>query len=144
MSTVMLNTGVVHLPVFQILRDDFVLALDGAARATSASTGDIGDYFNMALASKVPIAQVADNATVLVPLFNIENGAIANASILATDPMLYARLQGHPQPLSSGVESQMLPIEIYTSYSPMVWCWSRWRLRTEDGGRGKRPERTVC
>jgi hypothetical protein len=31
MSTVMLNTGVVHLPVFQLLRDDFVLALNGAS-----------------------------------------------------------------------------------------------------------------
>jgi hypothetical protein len=132
MSTVMLNTGVVHLPVFQLLRDDFVLALNGAACATSASTDDIGDYFNMALASKVPIAQVADNATVLVPLFNIEDGAIANASILATGPMLYARLQGLPQPrmvfaqcvaYSSGVESQPFPIGTRIKFPPPTHLW---------------------
>jgi hypothetical protein len=72
MSILMLNTGVFHLPVFQLLRDDFVQALQGAARATSLSTDDMGDYFNMTLASKMPLHQVADDATVLVPLFNID------------------------------------------------------------------------
>ena len=52
---------------------------------TSASTDDIGDYFNTAMASKLSIDQVADDATILVPLFNIEDGAIAKA-ILASDP----------------------------------------------------------
>jgi hypothetical protein len=75
MSILMLNTGLVNFPVFQLLRNDFVQALQGAARTTSLSTDDMGDYFNMTLASKMPLDQVADDATVLVPLFNIENGA---------------------------------------------------------------------
>jgi hypothetical protein len=132
MSILMLNTGVVHLPVFQLLRDDFVQALQGAARATSLSTDDMGDYFNMTLASKMPLDQVADDATVLVPLFNIEDGAIANASILASGPTMYARLLGHPQPrmvfaqcvaYSSGVESQPFPIGTRIKFPPTTHLW---------------------
>ena len=118
MSSFTATTGVVHLPTFQLLPEDFAQALAGAARATSAFTDDIGDYFNMAMASKVSIDLVADDATVLVPLFNIEDGAIANASILALGPTMYARLLGHPQPravfakciaYSAGVECQPFP-----------------------------------
>jgi hypothetical protein len=32
----------------------------------------------------------------------------------------------------------------FRSSQVLLWCWSRWRLRTEDGGRGKRPESAVC
>jgi hypothetical protein len=61
MSSFTATTGVVHLPTFQLLREDFVQAFAGAARATSASTDDIGDYFNMAMASKLSIDQTPDH-----------------------------------------------------------------------------------
>ena len=50
MSSFTATTGVVHLPSFQLLREDFAQALAGAARATSASTDDIEDCFNIAMA----------------------------------------------------------------------------------------------
>jgi hypothetical protein len=65
-----------------------VQAFSGAARATNASTDDAGDYFNMTMASKVAIDQVAGDAIVLFPLFLIEDCAIVNASILAAGPTL--------------------------------------------------------
>ena len=132
MSSFTATTGVVHLPTFQLLREDFVQALAGAARATSASTDDIGDYFNMAMASKLSIDQTPDDATVLVPLFNIEDGAIANASILASGPTMYARLLGHPQPrmvfakciaYSAGVECQPFPIGTLIKFPPPTHLW---------------------
>ena len=86
MSSFTATADVVHVPTIQLLREDFAQALAGAARATSASTDDIGDYFNMAMALKLSIDQTPDDATVFVPLFNIEDGAIANASILASGP----------------------------------------------------------
>jgi hypothetical protein len=98
MSTLMLNTGVVHLPVFEPLRNDLVQALSVVARATNASTDDAGDYFNMTMASKVAIDQVAGDAVVIISLFLIEDCAIANASILAAGSTLYAWLLGQPQP----------------------------------------------
>ena len=132
MSSFTATTGVVHLPTFQLLREDFVQALAGAARATNASTDDMGDYFNMAMASKLPIDQIADDAIVLVPLFNIEDGAIANASILASGPTMYARLLGHPQPrtvfakciaYSAGVECQPFPIGTSVKFPPPTHLW---------------------
>jgi hypothetical protein len=132
MSSFTATTGVVHLPTFQLLREDFVQALAGAARATSASTDDMGDYFNMAMASKLSIDQTPDDATVLVPLFNIEDGAIANASILASGPTMYARLLGHPQPrvvfakciaYSAGVECQPFPIGTLIKFPPPTHLW---------------------
>jgi hypothetical protein len=132
MSTLILNTGVVHLPTFEPLRDDFVHALSGAARATSVSTDDAGDYFNMTVASKLAIDQVAADAIVLIPLFNIEDGAIANASILAAGPTMYVRLLGQPQPRTvfaeciaySGGESQPFPIGTRIKFPPPTHLWT--------------------
>ena len=99
---------------------------------TSASTDDIGDYFNMVMASKLSIDQVADDATVLVHLFNIEDGTIAKASILASGPTMYARLLGYPQPrmvfakciaYSAGVEFQPFPIGISIKFPLPTHIW---------------------
>jgi hypothetical protein len=126
MSSFTATTGVVHLPTFQLLREDFVQAFAGAARATSASTDDIGDYFNMAMASKLSIDQTPDDATVLVPLFNIEDGAIANASILASGPTMYARPRmvfAKCIAYSAGVECQPFPIGTLIKFPPPTYLW---------------------
>lgn len=132
MSTPSLTSGVVHLPVFQLLRDDFVQAIAGAARATSESTDDIGDYFNMTLASRVSTDAVAADAVVLVPLFNIEDGAVANSSILAAGPTMYVQFLGPPQPrmifasclaYSSGVECHPYRVGTRIKFPPPTHLW---------------------
>jgi hypothetical protein len=61
----------------------------------------------MAMASKLSIDQVADDATVLVPLFNIEDGAIAKWPLGYPQPrMIFAKFIAY----SAGVECQPFPI----------------------------------
>ena len=50
------------LPTYELLPTDILKGLEDAATATTVSTDEAGDYFNMAEARKVSVADVRHNA----------------------------------------------------------------------------------
>ena len=54
----------------------------------------------MCRADKVPIAHVAEDAIILVPLFATEGATIMTSYTLAMGPIMYVKLDGPPQPRS--------------------------------------------
>ena len=91
------RSGVVRLPVYQLLSTEALKGLEDAAVATTASSDEAGDYFNMAVATKVPVAEVSHNAIILVPLSATADGAVMTSTSLAAGPTMYVRLNGLPQ-----------------------------------------------
>ena len=73
------------------------MGLEDAAVATTTSSDEAGDYFNMALAIKVPVSEVRHNAIVLVPLSATADGAVMTSTSLAAGPTMYVQLNGLPQ-----------------------------------------------
>lgn len=78
--------------------------------ATLDSTDDAGDYFNMAVARKVPLTEVRADDVIVIPLASAPAEAVIgaasatsstpvfNATSLAAAPVMYVRLSGQPQP----------------------------------------------
>ena len=85
------------MPVYQLLSTEALKGLEDAAVATTASSDEAGDYYNMAVATKVPVAEVSHNAIILVPLSATADGAVMTSTSLAAGPTMYVRLNGLPQ-----------------------------------------------
>ena len=76
-------TGVVRLPVYELLPTEALKGLEDAATATTVSTDEAGDYFNMVVARKVPVAEVRHNAIIVVPMSATVDGTAMTSTSLA-------------------------------------------------------------
>ena len=94
------STGVVRIPIYELLPTPLLKGIEDASVATLSATTVAGDLFNMSRADKVPIANVAEDAIILVPLFATEDATTMTADNLAMGPIMYVKLDGFPQPRS--------------------------------------------
>ena len=83
-----------RLPVYRLLPTEALKGLQDAAVASTASSDEAGDYFNMAVAKKVPVAEVRHDAIILVPLSATADGVVMTSTSLAAEPTMYVRLNG--------------------------------------------------
>ena len=67
-STVM-TTGVIRIPSYELLPTSILKGLEDAALAVLDSTSISGDLFNMSRTVRLPLAEVAADAVILIPLF---------------------------------------------------------------------------
>ena len=94
------TTGVVRIPIYELLPTPFLKGIEDASVAALTATTVTDDLFNMSRADKVPIADVAEDAIILIPLFATEGATVMTADTVAMGPMMYVKLDGLPQPRS--------------------------------------------
>jgi hypothetical protein len=90
-----------QIPNHQLLPQLSVNALIAMAQCGSTSSDEAGEYFAMAIAVKVQAAQVPNGSLVIVPLAPPTRGSEADMSYLASVPIMFLKLDGLPQPIST-------------------------------------------
>ena len=90
-----------QIPTHQLLPQLSVNALVAMAQCGSVSSDEAGEYFAMAIALKVPAAQVPNGSLIIIPLVPPLRGSEADMSYLASVPLMFLKLDGLPQPIST-------------------------------------------
>ena len=85
--------------VYRMLPTASIDALTALAHAETNSSDEVGEFFSMADAVKVPAAQVPPDSVVIIPLGPPDIGIEADMPFLFTTPFMFLRLHGIPQPL---------------------------------------------
>ena len=68
---------------------------------TTNSSDEVGELLSIAVAVKIPAAQVPPNSDVIIPLGPPDIGIEADMLFLSTTLFIFLRLHGIPQPLLS-------------------------------------------
>ena len=92
-----LALSVLKIPVHELLSTEALKGITDAANSVDAATDYAGEYFNMSVASKIPLEEVLPDAVILVPMFSTTDDAIIDSTALAAGHTMYLRLTGPPQ-----------------------------------------------
>jgi hypothetical protein len=63
-----MSAPIYTIPVYQIVPTASIDALTAQAHAETNSSDEAGEFFSMAVAIKIPVAQVPPNSVVIIPL----------------------------------------------------------------------------
>ena len=92
-----LAISVLKILVHELLPTEALNWITDAANSVDAATDYAGEYFNMSVASKIPLEEVLPDAVILVPMFSTTDDAIMDSTALSAGHTMYLRLTGPPQ-----------------------------------------------
>ena len=96
MSTSVPASSILILPAYNLLQSEFVAAMRNMAAAPDGPVTEQGEYFLTALAERRAVSTLEDGDYILVPLLSLEQGAVADSTVMATAPIMFLKLVGTP------------------------------------------------
>ena len=96
MSTVSPSSMLV-MPVYTLLQPTFSETMQGMAETMEVPTTEIGEYFLMAIAERKASSEILEADFIVVPLVALDSDQTADATFLATAPIMFLKVVGVPQ-----------------------------------------------